>query len=167
MYGPVHLFFTSRLSDALLSKIKQSPAIEKVHPRSRTGGRVSAGVEPEAPPPLPSYLQTDPAWQVSSLIPIPRGRSHPSSRSRMADLIPHPDPAWQISSFKELNVEFILEEENMLTLKAPHALPALFKPEESTADSDLKQQEENRCLLPAAACCLLPAACCLLPASDC
>eukprot|EP00326_Haptolina_ericina_P017194 CAMPEP_0181195132 /NCGR_PEP_ID=MMETSP1096-20121128/14712_1 /TAXON_ID=156174 ORGANISM="Chrysochromulina ericina, Strain CCMP281" /NCGR_SAMPLE_ID=MMETSP1096 /ASSEMBLY_ACC=CAM_ASM_000453 /LENGTH=566 /DNA_ID=CAMNT_0023284691 /DNA_START=96 /DNA_END=1796 /DNA_ORIENTATION=+ len=78
MYGPVHLFFTSRLSDALLSKIKQSPAIEKV------------------------------------------------------------------SSFKELNVEFILEEENMLTLKAPHALPALFKPEESTADSDLKQQEFYR-----------------------
>ncbi|KAL1529052.1 hypothetical protein AB1Y20_000015 [Prymnesium parvum] len=78
MYGPIHLYFTSRLSESLLNKLKVSPCIK------------------------------------------------------------------QIATFKELNLEFVLTEENVFHLLSPQSLSTLFKPEESPADAEMKRQEHYK-----------------------
>lgn len=78
MYAAAHLFFSSRLPDTLLMKLKNSPAI----------GRVA--------------------------------------------------------SFKEVNLELACIESNAFVLDAPHALPALFAPDEAPSQTEAKLQEQHR-----------------------
>ena len=78
MYGKCHVFLSSRLSDALLAKIKAHNIIKYV------------------------------------------------------------------ASFKEINLEYVLAEDNCFVLDSPQSLPLLFAPEESAAATESKRQEQHR-----------------------
>lgn len=49
-----------------------------------------------------------------------------------------------VSSFKEINIEFILSESSTFILHSPHSLPILFSPDTSPAVADVKLQEHHR-----------------------
>lgn len=49
-----------------------------------------------------------------------------------------------VQTFKELNLEYVLQEDNCFLLDSPQSLPLLFAPEESAAAAESKRQEQHR-----------------------
>ena len=49
-----------------------------------------------------------------------------------------------MATFKEINLEYVMAEDNCFVLDSPHSLPLLFAPEEGAAVTESKRQEKHR-----------------------